>query len=286
MEAAATVDNPASAGAADNLGESSEPGAGQTGTDTNEGQAQGGAPDDIFKGIDPRSLPPQAKAAYDSMLKDYRDKTGRLSETIKSESAKAAEAYKSKAELYEQIAGQEEFVKRWNDYVKEKEATTGKPPQEGDPALQELKEQFQQMNQKLQQAELSKVTDAFADAMDEKGNKIHSDFDALNGFMIGKLQNGKSAEEYSLLRASIELAPGRTPQEKLANGYKSAKALHDSIFEAGRKAGMGRQQAKLMNGSLPPTNSGSDALSVTEKKPKNAHEAMQMARKGIIVSRD
>lgn len=282
----ATVDNPGT-GVVDNLGASPEPTPGQNGTDTSGGQAQeGGAPTDIFTGIDPNTLTPKERATYNSMLKDYRDKTGQLSERIKTESAKAAEAYKSEAELYRQIASQEKFVEKWNAYVKETEAATGKPPEAGDPALLELKAQFQEMNQKLQMAELSKVTDAFADAVDEKGAKIHADFDSLNGIMIGKVSNGKSQEEYSLLRASIELADGKTPQEKLANGYKNAKALHDSIFEAGRKAGVGHLQKKFANGSLPPTNSGGDVLQVTEKKPRNAHEAMQLAKKGIIVSRD
>lgn len=285
-----TVDNPG-ADVVDNASTSEQPATDLNGTDTTSGQVSGGTPtEEIFKGIDPNTLTPKEKATYNSMLSDYRAKTAGLKETIKSESAKAAavaaEAYKSKAELYEQIASQEEFVKQWNEYVQKTQAQTGAPPQEGDPVLSEMKQQLQEMNQKIQMSELSKVTDSFADAIDEKGVKIHPDFDALNSIVIGKVHNGKSAEEYSLLRASIELAPGGNPQEKLVNGYKMAKATYDSIFEAGKKAGLGRLQTKVLNGSLPPSNSGSEALQVTDKKPKTAHEAFALAKRGIVVSRD
>lgn len=276
----ATVDNP-SAGATDNQG--TEPDVTSAGTGTDVGQASGGAPDDIFKGIDPKSLPPQAKPFYDSMLKEFRDKTGRLSETVKSQVEKEVASYRDKASQYEQIAAQEDFVKQWNEYVQKTQAQTGAPPKDGDPVMAEMKAQLQEMNQKIQMNELSQVTEAFAEAVNEKGEKIHPDFDSLNSFVVGKL-GGK--DEYSLLRASIELAPGNSPQEKLANGYKAAKALHDSIFEAGKKAGLGRVNQKVLNGSLPPTNSSGEILSTTEKKPRNAHEAMQLAKKGILVSRD
>lgn len=275
----ATVDNPG-AGVADN--QATEP-VEAAGTDTNGGQAQGGAPDEIFKGIDPRTLPPQAKTLYDSMLKEFRAKTGSLSERVKSQVEKEVASYREKASQYEQIAAQEDFVKQWNEYVQKTQNQTGAPPQEGDPVLSQMKAQLQEMNQKIQMSELSQVTEAFAEAVNDKGEKLRPDFDSLNGIVIGKL-NGK--DEYSLLRASIELAPGNNPQEKLSNGYKMAKATYDSIFESGRKAGLGRLNQKTLNGTLPPTNSGGEILSTTEKKPRNAHEAMQLARKGIMVSRD
>jgi hypothetical protein len=133
-------------------------------------------------------------------------------------------------------------------------------------------------------AELAQVRDAFADAVNEKGEKIHPDFDKFNEIIVGQLNEGNDAEDFSLLRACIELAPGTNPNEKLANGYKQAKQMYEAIFEEGRKAGMGRLQAKVLNGTQPPTNVGS-GLSVTEKKPRNAHEAIEMARKGLVVSR-
>lgn len=256
------------------------------GTGATSGQAQEATPTvDLFKGVDPNRLPPDARAAYDSMLRDYREKTGKLSETIKAESAKAAEAYRSKAELYDQIANQEEFVRQWNEYV-QKSQSNGQPQQTGNPAISQLEAQIQEIKKTQMMADLAQVTEAFAEAQDEKGVKLHPEFDQLNSISMGQIQNGQEAEDFSLLRACVELAKGMNPQEKLANGYKTAKAIRDQIFEEGKKAGMGRLQAKVMNGTNPPSNSHGDTLSLTEKKPKNAREALEMARKGQMVSRD
>lgn len=276
------ADNPVGA-VADNP---QEPAALPNGTGAPSGQASGATPDgELFKGIDPNRLTPAERANYDSMLRDYREKTGKLSETIKSESAKVAEAYKSKAEQYDQIAQQEEFVRQWNEYVQKSQAA-GQPAQEGDPVLSQMKAQIQEMNQKIQLSEMSQITEAFIEAVDDKGQKIHPEFDALNNIVLGSMNTAQGAEEFSLLRACIELSPGKSPQEKLAAGYKMAKASYDSIFEAGKKAGMGRLQTKMLNGSQLPSHSGNDLLSVTDSRPKNAREAMQMAKRGQMVSRD
>lgn len=267
---------------ADNQTSNLEPAAASNGTGATNGQAQGGAPDEIFKGVDPQRLPPEVKVHYDSMLKDYREKTAKLSETVKSEAAKATEAFRQKAELYDQIATQEEFVKQWNEYVQK----ANQPPEldkNGDPKVAQLEQKFQEIQNKLQMTELSQVTQSFAEATDEKGNPIHPDFDQLNSINLGKINNG---EDFSLLRACVELSGGNSPQDRLANGYKMAKMVRDSIFEEGKKAGMGRLQTKALNGTNPPSLSSGDTLSVTDKKPKNAREAMDMAKKGLIVSRE
>ena len=254
------------------------------GTGAVGGQASEATPtSDLFKGIDPNQLPPQARVAYDSMLRDYRQKTGQLSETVKQETAKAAEAYRQKAEAYDQISAQEEFVKQWNEYVQKVQAS-GQTPQEGDPVLTQMRQQLQEMNQKIQLSELSQVTEAFAEAANEKGEALHPDFDDLNSISIGQVNNGNQLEDFSLLRACVELARGNSPQERLANGYKMANSVRESIFEEGRKAGMGRLQTKVLNASNPPSNTVGEVLSTTEKKPKNAREALEMARKGIRVS--
>jgi hypothetical protein len=263
------------------------PDLGATGTVQSSGEASGqGAPaEETFTKVDPRTLPPQLRSTYDNMLRDYKEKTTKLSETVKAESAKAAEAFRQKAEYYDQIAGQEEFVKRWNEYVQQTQGMT-QAQADGNPELAAMKAQLQEVNQKIQLSEMTQVTEAFAEAVDEKGQKLHSDFDKLNELNLGRLVDGNEAEDFSLLRACIELSPGNTPQEKLANGYKSAKAVYSAIYEEGRKAGLGRVQQKQLNGSNPPTGSSGDALQITERKPKSAKEALEMAKRGMMVSRE
>lgn len=279
------TDNSAATGA-DNL--ATEPANDANGTGTTTGQAPGATPgDDLFKGVDPNRLSPELKQSYDSMLRDYREKTTKLSETTKSEVQKATEAYRQKAEHYDQIAREESFVKQWNEYVQKAQSVQANGQEaNSNPELAQMKATLNEMTQKIQMSELSQVTDSFAEAVNEKGEKMHPDFDQLNGMSIGQLNSNGKQENFSLLRACIELSTGKTPQERLANGYKSAKALRDSIFDEGKKAGMGRLQQKIQNGSLPPSNAAGEVLSVTDKRPKTAHEALAMARRGQVVSRD
>lgn len=270
-----------------------EPDVSTNGTNNSSGEAsQSATTQDSFipEGVDVNTLPPSVRAVVEKINKDmvrgFTEKTSKLSETIKSEAAKATEAYKSKAEIYDQIAAQEEFVKQWNEYVQKSQVKGENPQNPGDPVLTEMKAKLDEMNQKIQMTEMAQITDAFAEAVNEKGEKLHADFDTLNEIMIGEWTDGQEKEPFSLLRASVELAPGKSPQEKLANGYKMAKQVRDAIFEEGRKAGMGRVQQKVSNGTNPPSHSIGDTLSVTEKRPKNAAEALALARKGTIVSRD
>jgi hypothetical protein len=281
--------NPADSG---NGNPTPDPSASLGGTGTPSGEASQSATGKesfIPQGVDINTLPPQVRAQIEKinsdMVRGFTEKTTKLSETIKAESAKSAEAYRQKAEFYDQIATQDEFVKQWNDYVQKMQAA-GTPAQTGDPVLIEMKQKLDEVNQKIQLTEMAQVTDAFAEAVDEKGAKLHPEFDQLNGFSIGQLRDGESAEDFSLLRGCIELAPGNSPQEKLANGYKAAKAVYDSIYEAGRKAGMGRLAQKAQNGSLPPSHSNGGEIQITNQKPKSAREALEMAKRGMMVSRD
>lgn len=266
-----------------------EPSSSHEGTVTPNGEArQSATAQDSFipEGVDLNTLPPNVRAMVDKinrdMVRGFTEKTTKISETTKAEIAKATEAYRQKAESYDQIAQQESFVKQWNEYVQK---ANSDPAANGDP-VEQLKTQLQEMNQKIQLSEMAQVTNAFADAVDEKGQKLHSDFDQLNSITIGKLGNGPESEDFSLLRACIELAPGSNPKEKLANGYKMSKEVYQGIFEAGKKAGMGRLQSKVQNSTFPPSNSAGELLSVTEKRPKTAREALDMAKKGQVVSRD
>lgn len=279
------LENPIPKGGTEAANPSQEP-ANTQGTVQPDSQATGGkAPvegDQSFTKIDPKTLPPQLRESYNNMLRDYKEKTTQISERVKTEAEKAAEAYKQKAELYDQLAGQEEFVKKWNEYVEQ--ANQLQVGQESNLELAKMKQDLQRIQQSIQMSELSEVTKAFAEAENEKGEKLRPDFEKLNEIEIGSLQTPEGKETYSILRASVELSPGKTPQEKLANGYAQAKKLYDTIYEEGRKAGLERVQRKVLNGSQPPSQ-GSGDITLTEKRPKNAREALELARKGIAVSR-
>lgn len=273
-----TVDNPTPT-PTDN--QATGPAATGTGTAVPGGQANGGAPtEDLFKGIDPNQLPPEAKKHYDSMLRDYREKTAKLSEERKK--YEAYEAYKQKAELYDQFSSREDFVKTWNEYVQKMNSQdkTGVV----DPKIQELEQKLNAIEAQAKQAEMSETIEAFASAAGEDGTPLHPEFDRYNSMMLGEVPgpDGKP-RSLSLLNAAIELAPGNTPLEKLENGYKKVAELHDQIFQAGQKSGMGKMLAKVRNGTDAPTISTDKSVFAGNSKDLSAREARELAQKGVKV---
>jgi hypothetical protein len=251
------------------------------GSGQNDGKADGQAAtasEQSFTHVDPKTLPPALKAVYDNMLRDYTKKTMSISDRVKSEAAKATEAFKAKAEMFDKLSANEEFVKRWNDYVQE----VSKVGQDGQNPPDEVKQKLHELEMKFKATESLEAINAFADAKNEKGEMLHPEFDKLSAFKIG---NHQQSGEYDLLRAAIELAPGNSTMEKLENGYKAAKAVYDQIFEEGKKAGMGRLNEKARNGSMSPSQGSGQVSGVASKRPANALEALEMAKRGLQPAR-
>lgn len=237
---------------------------GQNETDSQEGLGN----------IDPKTLPPALKAVYDNLYRDYQKKTTSIAERVKAEVAKSVSGYKEKAEQFEQIVNNDEFVKMWNDYVEKSKSaqSNGRP-------VDEVSKKLQDIEVKLKTQESLEAINIFADAKDEKGEMLHPDFDRLSEIKIG---THSQSGEYDLLRAAIELAPGDSYMEKLENGYQAAKEVYDTIFEEGRKAGMGRMNDKVKNSTYAPSAGSSKLSSYAQKQPANALEALEMARKGLL----
>lgn len=252
------------------------------GTVQPSGQVGGGqsAPaEDSFTKLDVNTLPPQLKQAYDNMLRDYKSKTAELSEQRKK--YEGYDTYKQRAELYEQLASQEEFVKRWNEYVKEVNGQTATNPNDPVQAkLQEFEKQLQEERRAREEREMDDVVEGFRSAKDEKGNPVNPDFDALADAVIGKDQEGG---DWNLLRAYVHLAEGNTPQEKLANGYKAAKALRDQWVEEGRKQGVGKMLSKVRNSTEAPAITSDKQTFNGDAKKLSVREARELAEKGVVV---
>lgn len=245
------------------------------------GQSAAGSESFVPKNVDLNTLPPQVRAYVDEvnkqMVRGFTEKTTKLSETVKSETAKAVEAFKQKAEFYDQIAKEEAFVKMWNEHVQR----SSQPDPNVDPTQQKLEaieRRQQEIDVKVRTAETLEVINAFAEAKDAKGQKLHPDFDKLSELKIGTHQK---SGQYDLLRAAIELAPGNSSHEKMENGYKAAKATYDAIFEEGKKAGMGRVQQRAQNGSFAPTGV-TNATGTAPHRAKDAMEALQFAKQGLM----
>lgn len=256
-------------------------GNGQLNGEAGNGQSATGSDSFLPQGLDLKTLPPALRAHLENvnkeMVRGFTEKTTKLSETIKAETAKAVASYKEKAEFYDQFVAHEDLVKYYNDYANRLQQKATMQQETTGHVDNELKQEIQQIKTELATSKTLEIVNAFAEAKDEKGNLVHPDFEKLSGIKIGKHDQGG---EIDILRTAISIAPGKTPAEKLENGYRAAKAAYDSIFEEGRKAGMGRLQAKAKNGSLPPSSSA--ASSTASRRPKDALEALQFARQGLV----
>lgn len=273
----------AGAAVADNQGTGPAAGASATAQPAGQVAGQSAPGEDIFKGIDPNRLPPELRSVHDSMLRDYRSKTEKLSETVKTQLAKELDPWKKDAEMYRQLSAHEEFVKQWNSYA---ERTNTQQQQQSavqslPPEIQERLQKVDMIEQKFQEAEAERAISVFKEAVDEKGEMLHPDFEKFVDIPLG---THPKTGDFSLMRACVELSPGESLTEKMEAGYQQAKAAYDRIFEEGKKAGMGRLQAKVLNSTQPPSNG--TAAKTTTSMPKNAHEAMRLARQGIVVKSD
>lgn len=235
--------------------------------------AQSAPTEETFTKLDVNTLPPQLRKSYDDMLRDYKEKTAKLSEERKK--YEGYDTYRQKAEHLDRLQANQDFVRLWNEHVQKAAAAEkgGQP----DP---QLEAKVQEIEAKLQRAEIDGMVKTFREMKDDKGEPLHPDFDALMGIDLGTTANG---DKYNLIRACVELAQGSTDQEKLSNGYKAAKAIRDQIFEEGRKSGMGRMLAKARNSTEMPTLSTDKNSFNGDSKRLSAKEARELAEKGVRV---
>lgn len=284
---------------------SPEPASPSTGTvQTQNGQADPGrqtAPvEETFFTGDPKTLPPQLRQAYDNMLRDYKDKTGKLSEE-----RKTLEAVKQKADAFDQLAGDQRFITWYNDLTKPQQEQVksemaddmGVSDEEmaavlaGDKnALVSILKKFSGQNEtqlkellyKNQVSEASEIINAFAEAKDDKGKALHPNFEKLEALSLGSVD---------LISAFLQL-DGQPAQgydqymQKMQRAYQAADKFYTQIYEEGRKAGLGLVQRKAMNATEAPAVSGPASVFTGDPKKLDARTAMRLAREGVVVPRD
>jgi len=253
---------------------------GQPNGEATEGQSATGSENFIPQGVDVNSLPPALRAHVEKinkeMVRGFTEKTQQLAEKIKAETEKSVSSYKQKAEWFDRVSANDVARERINKVIEELTREAQQQQQQTGHVDESLKQEVRQIKTELETEKMTQYVNAFADAKDEKGTPLHPEFEKYASLSVGKLPDGSSA---SLLRIAAMVAPGNTAQEKLTNGYKAAEQFYKSILEEGRKLGMGRVQAKVRNGSIPPTSSAS--TNVANRRPKNALEAIEMARQGL-----
>lgn len=249
-----------------------------------EANRQSASTEESFTKLDVNTLPPQLKQTYDNMLRDYKQKTTELAEQRKKYGD--YDDVKKKADWYDNVSNQQEFVNMWNEFVEKSNAKPNADPNDPVAQLQSRLEKVE--NERVverQRMEAIQSIEAFANAVNEAGEKVNGDFDKLNELVIGSVQGEDGTlSDFSLLRAAMELAPGKTLQERITNGYQAAQKLYQSILEEGRKAGMGKMLSKFKNSTEVPGHLSTDKGVFTgDAKALSAREARELAEKKVVV---
>lgn len=265
--------------ASQNTGTAAAPN-GNTQTTGEAGQGATGTENFLPQGVDLNTLPPAVRTELDrinkEMVRGFTAKTQKLAEDQKK--YEGYDTLKQKAEAYDRVASDKDFNRVWQEHMQK--VAQAKANGTAAPSTEKLEAKLQEIESKLQQAEFSEVVKGFSEAKDDKGDLLRPDFADLKSISLGA--NG-AGDEYNLLRACVELAPGKSPQEMLENGYKTAKAIRDQILDEGRKQGMGKMMAKVRNSTQAPTITSDKAVFNGDPKKVSVREARELAEKGVVL---
>ena len=222
---------------------SSTPVAPPTQGDTGAGTAE--PIEETLGNIDPKTLPPELKQKYDSMLGDYKKKTAELADQRKD-----YESVSERAKLVDMITSDPEFVTWWNNKYSSGQAQP-QAPAYADPALK------------------AEVDTLKASLLLKDFKATHTDFDEL--------------DKDSLITGYVKLNPPSSEREwskTLEKAYAYASNLRNSWREEGKKEGLSRISEKAGQSSMPPSSSAPNTFQGDQKKV-SVSEAIDMARRGI-----
>lgn len=219
------------------------------------------APDETFtSSVDPKSLSPKERKAYDNMLSDYKKKTAEIAQQRREWEQKLKEA-EEKAQRFDQISSDEEFVTYCNQRQEQAQSSQGQ--HNGSPEMAPIDPVTVKREVDVLKANLL--------IKDFKTKPGHEDFDEL--------------EQNQLISGYIERNPPRTEKEwndRLEKAYAWAKSLKQNWYESGRKSALQRIDEKVSSSVQPPTSSPAPAFSGDPKKLSVA-EAVDLAKRGIKV---
>lgn len=241
---------------------STEPAALNNGTVQNEpsgealetnGQAAP-ATEDTFTGVDPNSLPPKERAAYDNMLRDYKRKTAEIADV------------KRKADAYDAWQRQQAAEKARitdDDYNRAFENKDG----------------FQSILQKAAAPVLQELTDTKKELRQTKADLFVKDFKA-------KHADFDDLDSDGLITGYVERMPPATEADWLSTvkaGYDYAKKLRSKWEDIGYKRGISRVQQKAEQSTELPSGGNAPTYAGPDPKTLTAEQAVELAMKGIRV---
>lgn len=211
--------------------------------------------DPTFTDVDPNSLPPKERGAYENMLRDYKRKTAEIAD------------YRRKAEAYDAWVAKQSTQQRItdDDYNRAFESKDG--------MTQFLQKAAEPVVQELQQTKME-LAATKADLFIKDFKSKHADFDEL--------------DSDGLITGYVQLNPPKAEADwgtRLKEAYGYAKKVRAKWEDAGYKRGLTRIEQKAMQSTELPSGSPSQVYSGGDPTKLTAKEAVELAMQGIRVPR-
>ena len=216
-------------------------------TPSDAGSGTAAPVEETLGNIDPKTLPPELKQKYDSMLGDYKKKTAELASQRKD-----YESVAERAKLVDMITSDPEFVAWWNNKYSSGQSQP-QAPAYVDPALK------------------AEVDTLKASLLLKDFKAAHADFDEL--------------DKDSLITGYVQLNPPKSEREwskTLDKAYAFAAELRNRWREEGKTEGLKRVGEKAGQSSMPPSSTAPNTFQGDSKKLSVA-EAIDMAKRGVKI---
>lgn len=241
--------------------------------------AEQAAPDETFTSVDVKSLPPELKAKYDSMLSDYKRKTSEVAQRRRD-----IEASEKKVKAYDQISSDPAFVEYWNGLTKTQQTQAreeaGISNEEFNKAF-ESPDNFRSFVQKIASGATAQsqteITNLKADLMIKDFKSRNPDFDDLNEDKAIEIQIKADPRSYS--------TDPKLWEKAMTEAIQNVRRVQSKWIEKGRKEGLSRVNEKLSQSTNPPTASPEQLYPGGDPKNLSVAEAADLARRGIKVPR-
>lgn len=240
-------------------------------------QAQGpqatgqGEAAESFTNIDPKTLTPELRTVYDNMYRGFQEKNRGMAEV-----RKQASEYKEKADIYDELSRDDQFVSYWNNPKAQKQpaATPEAESVDNDPEteVRTLKNQVSDLQKSQQRNDTDRFIDSYAMETDKDGNLLRPEFRKLT-------DNG-------LVPMFFAQDPSKTQKDrkiKLAKAYTRAVDFVNGIREEGRKAVLPEIQSKANQTVEEPSVATGASYSGPDPKKLTTREAFEMSKRGQFV---
>lgn len=237
-------------------------------------QAEGASAEESFTDVDPQTLPPELQALYKKMQSGFTKKMQGLSEAQK------------KAGIYDQLAGDKDFVDFWQQRL-----AKGQVPTPGEPEPLVSEQDYSEALSSPQGFEkvMQKIIQKAVQPLQEKVRQAEAT-DLLEEFAQDGHEDIYDLQEDELISIQLKLDPPRDSADykaKVSEAYTRAKALTEKYFQKGyekaKAESMGVIQNKKNASSEPPTINPGKTYEGPDPKTLSARDAFRLAKKGVRV---